>query len=365
MLLAVTVVAVTGCGYYQRTIKFGGVPTDERLERMQNSPNYQDGEFKNNESAPSPAQRSSSLRRLIRHLTAEKDRPRPPYPVPTVKTDLKALDANEDLVIWLGHASFYLQLAGRRILIDPIFSESAAPAPFRIKAFSGTNIYTAENMPNIDLLLITHDHWDHLDYATVTALKDKTDKVICALGVGAHFERWGFAEDSVVETDWHDVIWLDDSLAVHTLPARHFSGRTLMRNTTLWAGYALITPDHKIYISGDTGYGSHFQEAGRAFDGFDLAMLDIGQYNDRWPHSHMTPEEGIKAAHNLRAKALLPMHIGKFSLALHPWDEPFIRITQAAQEAPFQLITPRIGEPVRLDRVERQQFSRWWEELGE
>ena len=361
IFLTVIILFVAGYGYLH-TAKFGAFPTGARLEKIKNSPNYRDGEFRNTEPIPISTEKSSMLTQIVSYLSAKKDRPRPPSPVPTIKTNLMALDKNEDVVIWLGHSSFYLQLAGQSILIDPVLSEDAAPVPWVNEAFAGTNIYVASDFPKIDMLLITHDHWDHLDYPTMSALKDKITKVITPLGVGAHFERWGFPENSIIETDWHQSHPLDNELVIHTLPARHYSGRTLTRNKTLWAAYALVTPAHKIYISGDSGYGAHFQEAGNAFGGFDLAILDSGQYNERWRYVHMMPEDAAKAADDLKTKALLPAHIGKFSIAYHAWDEPFIRLTQAiptTQENPFKLLTPKIGEPVRLT-TDWHHFLPWW-----
>lgn len=350
-------------GYaYMHTAKFGAFPAGARLQRVEASPNYRGGEFNNLEPIPSmAAEKKSVMQGLFAFLTSKKDRPRPEAPVPTVKTDLKALNRNDDLLIWLGHSSFYIQLAGRRILVDPVFSDNAAPIPFVNRAFQGSNIYSAEDMPEIDILLITHDHWDHLDYPTVMALKSTTAKVVCPLGVGAHFERWAFPATTVVELDWNDALPLDETLTLHALPARHYSGRTLTRNKTLWAAYALISPAHKIYLSGDTGYGAHFQSAGKAFGSFDLALLDSGQYNEDWRYVHMMPEDAVQAATELQAKALLPAHVGKFSIARHAWDEPFTRIEKANAQNPLPLRTPQIGEPLRLG-AEQQTFSQWWKE---
>lgn len=345
------------------TAKFGAFPEGARLQRLETSPNYRDGEFRNLEPIPSmTSEKKGTVQGLIAYLTSKKDRPRPKVPVPTVKTDLKALNRNENVVIWLGHSSFFIQLAGYNVLVDPVFSKNAAPVPFANQAFEGTNIYTAEDMPEIDILLITHDHWDHLDAPTVLALQGKIAKIVCPLGVGAHFERWGFAENTVVELDWQGTLHMGDTLAIHALPARHYSGRSLTRNKTLWAAYALITPQHKLYLSGDSGYGSHFAKAGAAFGGFDLAVLDSGQYSERWPDVHMMPEDAVQAAADLQAKALLPAHVGKFSISSHAWDDPFNRLAQASQERRIPLFTPKIGEPHQLDATQHT-YMRWWKKV--
>jgi len=207
-----------------------------------------------------------------------------------MKTDFKTLDKGKDVVVWLGHSSYFMQLGGKRILIDPVFSSSAAPVSFANKAFNGTNLYTAEDMPEIDYLLISHDHWDHLDYPTVIALKPKVKNVVCGLGVGSYFEDWGFEPILIHEADWFTVLEFEDGLIIHVLPSRHFSGRLFTRNKTLWTGFALVTPDRRVFYSGDGGYGPHFKQIGEMFNGFDLVIMENGQYDKNWPYIHMMPE---------------------------------------------------------------------------
>ena len=218
-------------------------------------------------------------------------------------------------------------------------------------------------MPDIDCLLISHDHWDHLDYPTVMGLKPKIRNILCGLGVGAHFRRWGFPNSLIHEADWGDTLPLDAAVRIHVTTASHYSGRSLTRNKTLWAGFLLESASRKIFFSGDSGYGPHFAELGKRFGGVDLALLDCGQYNERWRHIHMTPEETAQAAEDLGALHLLPAHVGKFALAYHPWDEPFKRIAAASQGKAFHLITPVIGEAVNMTgRI--PDFPYWWEQLN-
>lgn len=220
---------------------------------------------------------------------------------------------------------------------------------FLNKAFDGTSIYRDEDMPVIDCLLISHDHWDHLDYPTVTALQSKIKQVICPLGVGAYFQDWDFPEEKIYEGDWDDRIALGKDAMVHVLPARHYSGRLFKENKTLWAGFAIETFGRRIFYSGDSGYGPHFSKIGAAFHGFDLVMLDCGQYDPRWAFIHMTPEEAARAAHDLGAQALMPAHVGRFAIANHAWDEPFLRLTEASRGKSYRLMTHRIGELAELD----------------
>jgi L-ascorbate metabolism protein UlaG (beta-lactamase superfamily) len=354
----VALLSLGACAYLQHP-RFGTYPAGERLEVIQRSPHFVDGAFRNLVATPILADDSSYLSVVASYLLQRVKNLRPDIPTPATKTDLKALDAGQDTVVWLGHSSFFVLLAGKRILIDPVFSPFAAPVSFSGRAFEGTNLYTAGDMPQLDVLLITHDHWDHLDHATVTALESKVRRAFVPLGVGAHFEYWGYARDKIHEGDWFESLQLD-GLVVHAVPARHYSGRWLTRNKTLWAGFVLESDKRRLLFSGDTGYGPHFEELARRFDGFDLVALDMGQYDARWPYIHMTPEEAARAAEKLQTRALLPAHVGRFSLGRHAWDEPFDRITAASEAKPYRLLTPAIGEPVIIDH-EELRFARWWD----
>ena len=342
--------------------RFGKLPEGERLDLIKQSPHYKDGKFEYPEKTPLFSEGDNMFSVLWSGLFNKKERLVPEAPIPAMKTDLKALDPKQDVLIWLGHSSWFLQLDGRRIVIDPILSDYAAPFPFMNRAFAGTNIYKSDDMPDIDSLLISHDHWDHLDYQTVMSLKPKVKQVICPLGVGAYFEYWGFPKESISEGDWGDQVRIDRDITVHLLPARHYSGRLLSKNKTLWAGFALESTHYRIFFSGDSGYGPHFARIGQRFNGFDLVILDCGQYDVRWPYIHMTPEETAQAALVLDARALMPAHVGRFTIANHAWDEPFRRLADASRASSYQLIVPRIGGPVKMDSP-LSQFSGWWLEL--
>ena len=360
--LIIFVILALGIGLYLHQPKFGKLPEEPRLERMKNSSNYVDGQFRNLVFTPRVAAQGNSVSLWWEYLFTKKERLAPTDSIPSIKTDIKALDKSKDVVIWLGHSSYYMQLGGKRILIDPVFSSYASPVSFVNKAFEGTNQYTEEDMPDIDYLLISHDHWDHLDYPTVTALKPKIKNVICGLGVGSYFEQWGFEENLIHEADWFTELKLENDFIIHVLPSRHFSGRLLTRDKTLWAGFAMITPERRVYYSGDGGYGPHIKKIGEMLDSFDLVIMENGQYDKSWPYIHMMPEEVAQAAEELRAKALLPGHSGKFAIANHPWDDPYNRIANASQNKSYKLLTPLIGEPVELDN-QQQVFSRWWERV--
>lgn len=359
ILLSILLLAVIAGFIYMRQPLFGKAPDSERLERIQKSPNYEDGKFQNIDFTPNLTEGYSMPGIMYNFLFKTFPRTTPADTIPSVKTDLLNLPADSDVLVWFGHSSYFMQIDGKRFLIDPVFSGNAAPVPGSNKSFNGADIYTPADMPEIDYLLITHDHYDHLDYETVMALKDNVKTVICGLGVGSHLEYWGFDTTKIIEKDWNESITLDDSFTLHTAPARHFSGRGFTRNNTLWLSFILQTPDLKIYMGGDSGYGTHFAAIGKKFGGFDLAILDNGQYNIAWQAIHMSPEEALKAAKELNAKRLLPVHTSKFVLAQHPWDEPLVKITELNSTFHIPLVTPMIGEQVSL-KDEKQLFKQWW-----
>lgn len=279
----------------------------------------------------------------------------------TEKSDLKSIPEEEDTVVWLGHSSFFMQLHEEKILVYPVFKDYASPVSFVNKAFKGSNVYKPEDMPDIDVLVISHDHWDHLDYDTVKAPKDRVKEVVCPLGIGAYLEQWGYPAEKIHEEDWGGKVHIGDDLLIYVFPAQHFSGRSLTENPTLWASFAFFTPERKVYYTGDTGYGSHFKEIGDTFGPFDLALVECGQYNKDWRYIHMMPEESAKAAEDLHARAVIPVHNGKFALSRHTWDDPYRRIEEAAKGKHFVLMTPEIGEKTELDYL--HPLAEWWKEM--
>lgn len=361
-LIALALVAALGGGLFLSQAKFGARPAGQRLERVQRSPHYQNGRFQN--LIPTTTQTDGvGFWEMWTEFLRKKERLAPAQPLPSVGTDLAALfsgpEPGPDRLIWFGHSSFLMRLGGKNILIDPVFSDHASPFSFTTKAFAGTNLYSPGDLPPIDYLLISHDHWDHLDYPTVVALKGRVGRVVCGLGVGAHFERWGFPPEKIIEGDWYDRLELSPELTLHFMPARHFSGRGLKWNQSLWTAFVLESPDRRVFYSGDTGPGPHLADIGRRFDGFDLAIIEAGQYDRQWAYIHLSPPEVADAADRLRAKVLMPMHNGKFSIANHPWDEPFIRLADLSREADWRLATPLIGQALELDQLDHD-YDQWW-----
>lgn len=336
---------------------FGKNPSGERLARIQQSPNYKNGSFNNLSHTPVMAEDSSFWKTLKSYLNKPKDT-RPPAPLPHQKTNLRQLGDEAPVIVWFGHSSYLLRIDGLNILVDPVFSNHAAPVSFMVKAYPGTDVFSVDDMPEIDLLVQTHDHYDHLDYASIKALMPNIKKVVTTLGTGAHFEYWGYAKEKIIELDWCDTASCY-GLQLTAAPGRHFSGRGLTRGKTLWAGFVLQSSRHTLYLGGDSGYDTHFKAIGDQYGPFDLVLLECGQYNAHWPHIHMMPEETAQAAVDLQAKRLLPVHWAKFTLALHPWNDPIKRVVKKAAELQLPLTTPMIGEPVVLGKSYPDAV--WWE----
>ena len=356
--------ALSGGGifYYINRPEFGRLPSGTRLQKILNSPHY----FTDHFECLTPVQVMSeseedSENRIIATLKfvfGDKTNLIPPHPIPSVKTNLKELPQNWDCAVWMGHSTIYLQLAGKRILLDPVFSSYASPVFFINRAFEGSNIYTAEDFPEIDILAITHDHWDHLDYPSVMALKPKIKTVLCPLGVGEYFEQWNFPLEKIIEEDWDSVIEIGTDLKAYILPNQHFSGRMLKQNPTEWCSFAFVTPQRKIFCSGDGGYGSHFKNIGEKFGSFDFAFMENGQYNKAWHAIHCLPNETATAAEDIHAQKVIPIHAGKFALARHAWNAPYKDLTAESFDKSYKLLTPRLGE--LIDFTQEQTFSQWF-----
>lgn len=354
----VILIMVIGFLYMQQP-QFGAKPTGQRLEKIKASPNYKNGSFENHSFTPAFSEGYSMGNVLMKFLFEKSPRTEPEASIPVVQTNLNNMQ-NGDWLVWFGHSSYLIQTDGIKILVDPVFSGNASPIPGSTKAFPGTNVYSVDDLPQIDYLFITHDHYDHLDYETIKALREKVKKVVCGLGVGAHLEHWGYQEENIIEMDWNTDVDLDNNLKVYGLTARHYSGRAFKRGQTLWMSYLLETPNRKIFIGGDSGYDQHFKQIGELHGPIDLAIIENGQYNVAWKAIHFLPGENLQAAIDLKARRVLPVHSGKFALALHAWDEPLQEMVRINQKTGLTLATPKIGEPVNLNDS-TQVFTEWWQ----
>lgn len=361
---SVLVILVIAGIFFLNQPQFGKAPSGERLDRISKSPQFKDGKFQNFSFTPTLTEGYSMSGILYKQLFGKHPDRTPLKEIPSVKTDLKNLDPNENILIWFGHSSYFLQVEGKKFLIDPVFSGNASPIPKSMKAFNGSNEYQVSDLPEIDFLLISHDHYDHLDYTTILELKSKVKQVICGLGVGSHLEYWGYDASKIIEKDWHETEVLTDEIKIHTTPARHFSGRGFTRNNTLWLSFVLETSKRKLFLGGDSGYDRHFAAIGEKHGPFDLALLENGQYNVAWEAIHLLPNQVLKAATDLKTEKLIPVHSSKFKLAMHPWNEPLQQVSEMYKKGnfDFKLATPIIGEKVDLDNTE-QVFSEWWKNI--
>lgn len=303
IILSVFLLCGLGVGYFLISPSFGQNPSGERLEKIRKSPNYRNGMFYNQEPTPVMADGKNRLQALWEFVFTDRKDPRPEIAIPIVQFDYRLLPDTGNLMVWFGHSSYLLQVGGKRILVDPVF-HAAAPVSFLNRPFAGTDIFNTNNIPDIDLLLITHNHWDHLDYRTITELREKVDKVVCPLGVGAHFERWGYCAEQLVESDCAEHIPYD-SLVIHSLPARHFSGRGLVSNKTLWSSFLIESPSLTLYLGSDGGYGSHFKRIGCR------AILENGQYSKDWRFIHIMPEQLAQVVSDLNARHVVTVHHSK------------------------------------------------------
>lgn len=340
----------------------GKAPAGARLQRIRRSPNY-DGKTFHNLVPTEVTREGVSFFKMLRDFSNRPKDTAPPRPLPSVQTNLKSLPDGQASIVWFGHSSYLLKIGKTHILVDPVFSGNASPFTFFAKAFPGSNGYGVEDMPEtLEAVLLTHDHYDHLDYKTILRLKTRTNHFYTSLGVGAHLEYWGIPPDKITELDWWESATFDENgrpagetppgagpMTLTATPGRHFSGRAFKRGGAIWSAFVLQASGYKLFLGGDSGYEQHFRNIGERFGPFDLAILECGQYHENWPFIHMQPEETVQAARDLKAATLLPVHWGKFTLSLHPWNEPIRRVTAAAEKAGLPITTPRIGEIVRIN----------------
>ena len=337
ILAVVAVVAITAI-LVLRHPAFGRHVSAERKARIEASPNYRDGMFQNEEETPQFTGDKSPMAMLWDFITnPPKDRV-PKEPLPAVKTDLKNLPIDRDWLVWFGHSSYMFCLNGKRYLVDPLL-KMEFPASVMMKPFKGTDIYTPDDMPDIDVLIITHEHWDHLDYATLREIRPKVAHVVCPLGVAEYIEDWKYNKSIITELDWYDKV-----NGITCLPTRHFSNRLLGgRNQTLWASFMVEDGDRKVYVGGDGGYDGRFKRIREQFGQVDLALLENGQYNNDWRYIHSTPEGLEHAILDLQAQAVFTVHHDKFALAKHPWFEPDSVAHAIAEQNTVNLLDQPIG----------------------
>jgi len=341
--------------------QFGAKIDKEHLAIFEQSPNWKDGKFQNLEETTMNFT-VWDVPEMIYTQLFNNDGIAPKQALP-----IQAFDKEEFLkndvdfkCIWFGHSVVLMRLNGKTILIDPMLGQDAAPiSPTKNKRFSKNTLDLIDAFPPIDLVIISHDHYDHLDLNSIDKLKEKTAAFNVALGVKRHLVKWGIDEKKITEFDWWNEK-LFDGIQITFTPSRHFAGRGLTdRAKSFWGGWAFKTANHKIWFSGDGGYGKHFKTIGEKLGPFDLAFMECGQYNEKWDLIHMFPEQTVQAAIDAGAKKAFPIHWSGFSLAPHDWYEPADRFVAAAEEAHFDFTLPQLGEIITLTHsIEKK----WWEQ---
>lgn len=359
LLSAVFVIIIMGSLFVNLSPQFGGSVTEEQEEQYGKTGHYEEGKFINKEVIKTDL----SFENIIR-MTKAMMKPNPNV-VPKKNIDVDAFDLSllnsqdELKVTWLGHSSFLVEMDGYTLMIDPIFSKVAAPHPWLGRnRFNSEMPFDIDSIAKVDAIIISHDHYDHLDYETITTLKDRVTHFYVPLGVGNHLRRWDVPALKIHELDWWDEVHFN-SIKLAFTPSRHMSGRGLGdQSATLWGSWVFLGKKDKLYFSGDGGYGEHFKEIGEKYGPFDLGLMECGQYNEAWEGVHMMPEESVLAGQDVGAKLIMPIHWGAFSLAPHSWTDPIERIMKAAEEKQVPISTPRIGETFVLGRIIPQ--DRWW-----
>lgn len=357
VIVLAAVLAGAAFAFYKFHPVFGGTPDEASMAKIRASKAFNGSEFENLE--PTPVVTSDDTPSIWEWgwsmLNPPPDK-HPAKPLPTVALDKSQLQ--DGSVVWFGHSTTLFRMGGQTFITDPVFYK-ASPVPLTGKPFAMSHTPMVDELPDIDVVLISHDHYDHLDYDAIRGINAKTKRFIVPLGVKAHLQLWGVADEKITELDWNERTDAGNT-AITFVPARHFSGRSFDRNKTLWGGYVVKSPDLSLYFSADSGYGKHYADIIAQYGPFDFAMIENGAYDEGWKLIHEMPEEAVQAAGDVGAKRVMPIHWGKFDLANHHWKDPIERFTRAAAERNLQVATPKIGQVFQIANPPQEK---WWEGL--
>ncbi len=342
---------------------FGGRPSKEQKKIYANFANYVDGKFVNQVPTKMNMSASAICSMIKDSISGSQDR-NPAGQIPVSVIDWQKIKSKEDSLTWFGHSAFLLSIDNKKLLVDPILGPIASPVSFvgsKRYPYSEDMLAMLDEMPPIDAVLISHDHYDHLDYPSILKLKNKVNHFFIPHGVGAHLIRWGVAKEKITELNWWDETEFQ-GLTVALTPSKHFSGRGILdRDTTLWGGWVILGKNTRLFTSGDGGYDEHFKKIGEKYGPFDITLLEGCQYDQRWSWVHMTPEQAVQAHLDVNGRNMLLMHWGAFTLAYHGWKEPVERALKEAEKVAVYLITPKIGETVLVDSDLHIPPSSWWD----
>ncbi len=341
--------------------QFEAKVTADHARRYSRSPHWDGSKFLNLVTTTMDID-LQSLPALLHEQFCNREGREPELQLEVEELDWELFSASSDTpkFIWYGHSALLLNIAGQIIFIDPMMGPNASPiAPWKTSRFTGSLIHILKQIPKLDIVLMSHDHYDHLDLASITILASKTDHWVTSLGVGRHLEKWGIAAKRITELDWWEEALTPD-IKITLTPTRHFSGRGARdRARSLWGGWVIASEQDRIYFSGDSGYGDHFKEVGNRLGPFDLGLMECGQYNDKWRQIHMTPEESVQAALDAGVQKAIPVHWAGFALALHTWTDPATRFNKEAQAKDLSVLFPRIGSIFNRDLDDDLP---WWPE---
>ncbi|WP_214606952.1 MBL fold metallo-hydrolase [Hymenobacter arizonensis] len=356
-VLLIAAVAFTGL-----SPQFGGKPSKAEQAVYAKSGHYRDGEFVN--LVPTSLSTDGNFFSMMWKFLFRKDPDaKPAGPLPMLPLDSLSITRKTPetvRVTWFGHSASLVELAGKNILLDPMLSIEMGPVKWATpNRYNPSLPIGPDQLPPIDAVLISHDHYDHLDYATIRRIKDKVARFYVPLGIGPHLRAWGVAPERITEMNWGNEATVDGLTLICT-PSRHFSGRGLTnRNSTLWSSWVMKSATKRLFYSGDGGYGPHFSTIGATYGPFDLTLMECGQYDQQWSQIHMLPEQSVQAARDLRSQMMLPVHWGAYTEANHAWNDPINRATAEAARLQQPITTPRLGEPVTLGA--ELPSARWWE----
>ena len=362
VLSLIALLIIIGVLFINLSPQFGGVASKQQQELFSKSKHYKDGKFLNNGGVKMEMSFKDSFKAMwILFKSNSNAKPNKNIVVQKIDSITIANYNSKTRFIWFGHSTFLLQIKGKNLLIDPMFGDVPAPNPLLgNKRFSNKLPIEIEKLPSIDAVLITHDHYDHLDYESIQKLKSKVNMFYTPLGIGIHLLKWGVEKERIIELDWWQEIKFDE-LTIRCTPAQHFSGRGISdREKTLWCSWIIQSDDENLFFSGDSGYASHFKEIGEQYGPFDFAFMECGQYNNLWPLVHMLPEETAQAGLDIKAKKMMPIHWGAFKLASHSWTDPVERISKKAKELNVDLVIPKIGEIVEIGLNNSEEIYPWW-----